>query len=212
MSKEVTKHVIEIPDDIPLNPQFLVVYGTEPIGNKIRTYTIDMDETEELDSDYIKEHFPDLLVQASYQRGYKAGHEEGKKVSYTISYQRGLDDAWEAARKVALNSNDGGLGIEELDEIFGCYALQQVFRQYSAQQTIEKIKAYEEKQKADDEIKVGDEVEVLNSGSKYLIAWISGTILCGFAHDGVTCRLQPSDVRKTGRHFDIAKILEEMKA
>ena len=52
MSKEVTKHVIEIPDDIPLNPQFLVVYGTEPIGNKIRTYTIEMDDTEELERFY----------------------------------------------------------------------------------------------------------------------------------------------------------------
>ena len=64
----------------------------------------------------------------------------------------------------------------------------------------------------DDEIKVGDEVEVLNSGNKYLIAWFAGTSLCGFAHDGVTCRLQPSDVRKTGRHFDIASILKEMQS
>ena len=63
----------------------------------------------------------------------------------------------------------------------------------------------------DDKIEVGDEVEVLNSGNKYLIAWFAGTSLCGFAHDGVTCRLQPSDVRKTGRHFDIASILEAMK-
>ena len=79
------------------------------------------------------------------------------------------------------------------------------------QEAIERLKAYEEKQKAEDEIKVGDEVEVLNSGNKYLVAWIAGTSLCGFAHDGVTCRLQPSDVRKTGRHFDIASILEEMR-
>ena len=64
----------------------------------------------------------------------------------------------------------------------------------------------------DDKIEVGDEVEVLNSGNKYLIAWFAGTSLCGFAHDGVTCRLQPSDVRKTGRHFDIQSILEAMKA
>lgn len=65
--------------------------------------------------------------------------------------------------------------------------------------------------KKQDEIEVGDEVEVLNSGNKYLIAWFAGTSLCGFAHGGVTCRLQPSDVRKTGRHFDIEKILEEMR-
>lgn len=66
-------------------------------------------------------------------------------------------------------------------------------------------------QKQDDKIEVGDEVEVLKTGSKYLIAWISGTIICGFSYAGITCRLQPSDVRKTGRHFDIDKILEEMR-
>ena len=145
---------------------------------------------EELNSDYINEHFGDLQDTA---------------------YQRGLEDAWEAARKVALNSNDGGLSIEKLDEIFDRYTLQQVLKEYTAKQAIAKLKVYEEKQKADEEIKVGDEVEVLNSGNKYLIAWISGTSICGFAHDGVNCRLQPSDVRKTGRHFDIASILKEMQ-
>lgn len=76
MDKEVAKYVIDIPDDIPLNPQFLVVYGTEPIGSKIRTYTIEMAETEELNSDYINEYFEQLLNEA-YQRGY----EEGKAVN-----------------------------------------------------------------------------------------------------------------------------------
>ena len=71
------------------------------------------------------------------------------------AYQCGLDDTWEAARKVVLCAEEGGLSIEELDEIFGCSTIQQVFRRYSVQQTIEKLKAYEE-QKANDEIKVGD--------------------------------------------------------
>jgi hypothetical protein len=148
------------------------------------------DQLEELNSDYINENFGDLQDTA---------------------YQRGLDDAWEAARKVALNTKDGGLSIEKLGEIFDRYTLQQVLKDYTAKQTIEKLKVYEEKQKADEKIEVGDEVEVLNSGNKYLIAWFAGTSLCGFAHDGVTCRLQPSDVRKTGRHFDIASILEDMR-
>ena len=132
------------------------------------------------------------------------------------AYQKGAEDGrnetWEVARKIALYRDEGGTSILDLTKIFDCCTIQQVFRRYTVSEAIAKLKAYEEKQKAENEIKVGDEVEVLNSGSKYLIAWISGTILCGFAHDGVTCRLQPSDVRKTGRHFDIAKILEEMKA
>lgn len=66
-------------------------------------------------------------------------------------------------------------------------------------------------EKQTDEIKVGDEVEVINSGNKYTIVWIVGTDLRGFACDGLTCYLRSNDVRKTGRHFDIDKILEEMK-
>jgi len=156
-------------------------------------------------------------VDDAYQRGYDKGYADktnndkvGKELAKDI-YQRGLNDAWEAARKIVVNTNNGGIASHTLRKIFGTQNFSIIMRANTAQEVIAKLKAYEE-QKADDEIKVGDEVEVLNSGSKYLIAWISGTSLCGFAHDGVTCRLQPSDVRKTGRHFDIAKILGEMKA
>ena len=124
------------------------------------------------------------------------------------AYQRGLDDAWEAAKKIQC---DEKLDWETLFHMFNRDSFTGIFRDFSASEAIAKLKAYEEKQKADDKIEVGDEVEVLNSGSKYLIAWFAGKSLCGFAHDGVTCHLQPSDVRKTGRHFDILSILEEMK-
>lgn len=136
------------------------------------------------------------------------------KEKLEAEYQRGLEDGkkatWEAVRKV-IHLPEGVV----LDLFTDCYSsvctALQVFLKYEGSEVIEKLKAYEEKHKADEEIKVGDEVEVLNSGSKYLVAWIAGTSLCGFAHDGVTCRLQPSDVRKTGRHFDIKSILEAMK-
>lgn len=121
------------------------------------------------------------------------------------AYQRGLNDAWEAAKKISLMSPD------EIENVFpGAAKYNRYNLGYSGVEAIEKLKAYEE-QKAADEIKVGDEVEVLNSRNKYLIAWISTTSIYGFAHDGVNCCLRPSDVRKTGRHFDIESILEEMK-
>lgn len=60
-------------------------------------------------------------------------------------------------------------------------------------------------------IRVGDEVEVINSGNKYVIAWIDRLSYCGFSYDGVNCVLQADDVRKTGRHFDeVEKLLEAM--
>ena len=112
------------------------------------------------------------------------------------AYQRGLNDGKDSVS----HECDGCLYNDGTKEHSLCHICSNAY-----------INRWTAKPKADDEIKVGDEVEVLNSGSKYLIAWFAGTSLCGFAHDGVTCRLQPSDVRKTGRHFDIKSILEEMQ-
>ena len=119
------------------------------------------------------------------------GQDYKKKLE--AEYQRGFEDGkWK--------SEDGCTGCKyegKTGEHLPCdYCMNNFKNQWTAK---------------DDEIVVGDEVEVLNSGSKYLIAWIAGTSICGFSHDGVTCHLQPSDVRKTGRHFDIQNILEAIK-
>lgn len=110
-----------------------------------------------------------------------------------IAYQKGLEDGKAQSEKGC----EGCRYESKTSEEKPCVDCSKNFKNHWAAKQI-------------DEIKVGDEVEVLNSGNKYLIAWFAGTSLCGFAHDGVTCRLQPSDVRRTGRHFDIQKILEEM--
>lgn len=180
----MSKYIIEVPVDA----QYIMINGVR-MGD-CYTQTTYIADIEELTADYINEHYGSLQDDA---------------------YQRGLDEAWEAARRISILESDGGYSWKEMKSIFGTDSASEIYMRHTATEAINKIKAYEEKQKADDEIKVGDEVEVLNSGSKYLIAWIAGTSICGFAHDGMTCHLQPSDVRKTGRHFDIAKILEEMR-
>ena len=174
-------------------------------------------------------------LEAEYQRGFEDGKKEAesseaierakadafnkgmlyKEEKISEAYQRGLEDAWEAARKIAdmwtRIDNDELLAIFGITERIGYSTINSLFGKQTANEAMLNLEAYEEKQEAADKIEVGDEVEVLNSGNKYLIAWFAGTSLCGFAHDGVTCRLQPSDVRKTGRHFDIQSILEAMK-
>ena len=185
MSKEVTKYVIEIPDDISFNPQFLTLYGVEPKGDYVRTYDIEMDEAEELNSDYINEHFGDLQETA---------------------YQRGLDDAWECARELYLNG--------ACKDLFGEY-FNTFIKNYTAQEAIAKLKAYEEKQKADDKIEVGDEVNWL--GDCFIVTRIfqprNGKEQCdGIDDDGCVYHdVLIKDLEKTGRHFDIQKILEEMR-
>lgn len=58
------------------------------------------------------------------------------------SYQRGLDDAWEAAEKVLT------LESEELKEIFDVIYEEEVFGNFTPAKAIEKLRAYEEQRNA----------------------------------------------------------------
>jgi hypothetical protein len=64
--------------------------------------------------------------------------------------------------------------------------------------------------KQDDEIKAGDEV-IDKDGDKTIVTHIHGELFDGLCHDGSTMSdLFLEDVDRTGRHFDIDKLLEEM--
>lgn len=62
-------------------------------------------------------------------------------------YQRGLNDAWEYARKIAEREDD-------MRNCFHDIAPAEIFGKYSASEAIAKIKKYEERTK----INIGDEV------------------------------------------------------
>ena len=147
---------------------------------------------EELNSDYINEHFGDLQDTA---------------------YQRGLDDAWEAARKLFPSMADSD--IEKAFPIEWNNGGFNALMNLQPQEAIEKLKAYEEKQKADDEIKVGDEVNWL--GDCFVVTRIfqprNMKEQCdGIDDDGCVYHdVLMDDLEKTGRHFDIASILEDMR-
>ena len=167
---------------------------------------------EELNSDYINEYFSDLQDDA-YDKGYaqcQDDYSDALKHAKDVAYKKGLHDG--ESKCGYCNEYQRGFEDGKAVNDKGCEGCK--YAEMGSDTTIcaECCNAYNNQWTAkDDKIEVGDEVEVLNSGNKYLIAWFAGTSLCGFAHDGVTCRLQPSDVRKTGRHFDIQSILEAMK-
>jgi len=129
------------------------------------------------------------------------------------SYQRGLDDAWEAARKLFSSMADSD--IEKAFPIEWNNGGFKALMNLQPQEAIEKLKAYEEKQKADDEIKVGDEVNW--DGVCFIVTQIfqprNMKEQCnGIDDDGcVYSDVLIDDLKKTGRHFDIPKILEEMR-
>ena len=210
------KYIVDIPDGVE--------WGVVTCRTEDGFYTRDFDSLEELNSDYINEHYGDLQDEA-YQEGYKACMSENDFDSPCTSceaYQRGLNDAWEAAKKIFGYEMDGGIPLNEIGKVFG-YAEDAIFctadiiRHNTASEAIAKLKAYEEKQKADDEIKVGDEVAFHHDdGRPDTVVVVTYIGQDGFI-DGMDGRgtqyahKNPTKWTKTGRHFDIGKILEEMK-
>ena len=93
-----------------------------------------------------------------------------------------------------------------------------VFKKYSASEAIAKIKEYEEKQKKDDEIKVGDEVYIIMENYPSVVSCVfseSGLDNPKAVHitgSGKYAVTPCSQLHKTGRHFDcIAEVLEQLK-
>ena len=187
----MSKYIIELEDDI----KYLIINGRA--DNRCYTLVRPVTELELLNSDYINEHFGDLQDEA---------------------YQCGLNDAWEAAKKIFGYEIDGALNIDELKKAFGSnvYCTADIIRANTAAQAIAKLKAYEEKQK-EDEVKVGDEVAFHHDdGRPDTVVVVTYIGKDGFI-DGMDGRgtqyahKNPTKWTKTGRHFNIDKILEEMQ-
>ena len=217
----MSKYIIDIPKTVGMGILGSVHY-TYFDGIQCQTIVLKSDEIEELNSDYINEHYGDLQDDA-YERGhgigYQKGFEDGKEngldesdMREAVSYQRGLNDAWECAKKLFSTMSD-----TEIEKVFpvewknGFHGLMQMKPQYA----IAKLKAYEEKQ--NDKIEVGDEVAFHHDdGRPDTVVVVTYIEQDGFI-DGMDGRgtqyahKNPTKWTKTGRHFDIDKILEEMR-
>lgn len=224
----MSKYIIELGDSAKKVVAIYLDDGAVWTGVQV------VEDLEVLNSDYINEHFGDLQDTA-YQKGfddahriseeeYQRGLEEGKKATWGLvadassaEYQKGLNEAWECARKLFSSMADSD--IEKAFPIEwnngGFHALINL----QPQEAIAKLKSYEEKQKAEDEIKVGDEVEWDNdfTGDRFIVTRIYQPYgkkeQCdGIDDDGDVYRaVLIESLVKTGRHFDIASILEDMK-
>lgn len=150
------------------------------------------------------------LIEKAYQRGYKAGQENSLVVDSDKYIEQGRNEAWEAAKKIAsyaiplsifgLNTRNGGFS----SPLNSCETMK-------ASDVIEKIIAYEEKKKQEEEIRVGDEIEL--NEVKVIVTKTNGKYFDGAGCDGgVYSRRELSLWKKTGRHFpEIAEVLKKMK-
>ena len=133
------------------------------------------------------------------------------------TYKKGLNDAWEAARKICGVPADGSLTLGGAQDIFGTIVVSEIFKRNTPFEAISKIREYEEKKKAEDEIKVGDEVIIRDEPTfRYVVLHSAGNIFSGMAsgfdRNGAWGTFEKKRARKTGRHFpQIVEVLERMK-
>lgn len=163
-------------------------------------------------------------IKTQFHKVCMYGYEEGKKAScdckedMEAEYNRGLNDAWEAARKLAISSKDGGLDTETIAEIFDGLTYYAVFKAVSASEAVAKIKECE--QQKQDTIKVWDEVYSEMNDLRFIVTRIITSKHMditvkryeGICTDGACYDNLPEDIVKTGRTFpQIAEVLDEMR-
>ena len=120
-------------------------------------------------------------------------------------YEKGLNDAWELARKVSLDNYEGAYSVKELKNIFGFNSLQDVFRHYSIQEALAKLEAYEKEQN----IKVGDIVYNDDTMEEGVVTHIDNGEIFMLYDDG-SCGNTYGNLTKTGKHIDIQSILQQI--
>ena len=160
---------------------------------------------------------PDLeqVRKEGYQKGYETGYEDGYDEpgkNQQEAYQRGLADAWEAAKRIG---SDSRYGLEKMGFDFSrCDVADYnpswfVVKNCSASECIEKIRKYEQRQ---EEIQVGDEVFYGNTKGIVIRPEDSDRYASVFTAFGEHISAENKDLTKTGRHFpEIATVLEKMR-
>lgn len=183
------KYIVEIAKEYEEYFKGILICGIAE--GKFAVDVIAKEDLEQLNSDYINEHYGDLQDTA---------------------YQRGLNDAWNVARKIAMETDDGGVSISALYEMFGTESMCMIMKNNTVYDATDKLKAYEEKQKADNKIEVGDEV-IYNGTTKCIVVRPEDDERYAslIDSDGTHYFADHRECKKTGRHFDIHKILKEMK-
>jgi hypothetical protein len=114
-------------------------------------------------------------------------------------YNKGLNDAWELAKKIVISEEDGGYSLEELRNIFGYGDFESILKVFTLQEAHAKVKAYEER----NEIQKGDVVRLKGLSCKAIVTRVTKTNMCLLFKDG-GCSLgcYKEDFKKTGEHFD----------
>ena len=135
---------------------------------------------------------------------------EDKIIPMDKTYEMGLTDAWELAKKVVCSVVKGGFSCDEFEKRFGDIYTEDVFVKYTAEEALAKIESYEKK----NEIKAGDVVYYSKDGDismQSIVTKIEGNVVYTVYSDGSCGReYYPNDLKKTGKHIDIESLLRQI--
>ena len=123
------------------------------------------------------------------------------------TYQQGMNDAWEIAKKLYLHKKSGGLSDAEVKEIFGSFTNREIFMRYTPQEVKAKIEAWE---KAKQEIKVGDVVMDTENDVFVVLRKLDDFVYALLNSKGQHKYLDVKYLTKTGRAIDIQSVLEKI--
>jgi len=205
--------------NIPSTVDRIIYTNVDPMNGKtyIASYSVDDltpytgPDFEQVKCEAYEEGRNSLLIEVQ-----KAGKNK-IKLEEDEYYQRGLSDAWEAARKICTN---WVLPDSVLSKIFGMdKTIDDIMKESTASEAIEKIRAYEQEQ--EEQITKGDivlirstpEVEIfVTYADEEYVSGIALTEVDGYCEIGdqyIDIRI--SDVEKTGKHYDIVSVLQKMR-
>lgn len=149
-------------------------------------------------------------TEAAYAHGY-SNAEIKYRAEVKEAYQKGLSHAWEAARKVVA------LSTVDRRKVFGSEYMYSILEKHTASDCIEKIRQYEQGEK----IVKGDVVRIKSAPEvEILVTYADEEYVGGIALTEVDDSCEIGDqftdiiihkVEKTGRHYEIAEVLKEMR-
>ena len=120
------------------------------------------------------------------------------------TYEQGLSDAWELAKKVYA------LEPDEREKMLGYQSMKAILKDLSAEYVADAIETHEKEK----EIKVGDEVVhgCDGCGIKFYVTYLTQNQIKGFSKDGDTHYfiLPNQYIKKTGKHIDIESLLRQI--
>lgn len=148
------------------------------------------------------------VMSVELHKAYNDGYEAARKELAGKTYEQGLNDAWECARKIVCSD---GLMSLELKQIFQhSFGVSKILMDNSPEEAIAKIKQFEaEKEQKLDAIKVGDEVYGLDPNHKSVVTSIledcNKAVLISASGKWATEYLK--NLHKTGRHYSELEIM-----